>query len=52
MGKNGANVAQSVERIHGKDEVVGSIPTVGSKNSNNLLKIVENRHVPVSVLLT
>ena len=25
-----ANVAQSVERIHGKDEVVGSIPTVGS----------------------
>ena len=27
-----ANVAQSVERIHGKDEVVGSIPTVGSNN--------------------
>ena len=25
-----ANVAQSVERIHGKDEVRGSIPRVGS----------------------
>ena len=25
-----ANVAQSVERIHGKDEVSGSIPDIGS----------------------
>ncbi len=27
-----ANVAQSVEHVHGKDEVVGSIPTIGSIN--------------------
>ena len=26
-----ADIAQSVERIHGKDEVPGSIPGVGSK---------------------
>lgn len=26
-----AIIAQSVERIHGKDEVLGSIPSVGSK---------------------
>ena len=29
----GAHVAQSVERILGKDEVTGSIPVVGSLNS-------------------
>ncbi len=28
-----AIIAQSVERIHGKDEVLGSIPSVGSKNT-------------------
>lgn len=26
-----ADVAQSVERIHGKDEVAGSIPAIGSR---------------------
>jgi len=26
-----ANVAQLVEHIHGKDEVLGSIPSIGSK---------------------
>jgi hypothetical protein len=30
-----APVAQSVERIHGKDEVVGSIP-IGSSRKNKL----------------
>lgn len=33
---SGANVAQSVERIHGKDEVRGSIPRVGSNNRARL----------------
>ncbi len=31
-----ANIAQSVERIHGKDEVLGSIPSVGSKESREI----------------
>ena len=26
-----AEIAQLVEHVHGKDEVVGSIPTLGSK---------------------
>ena len=30
----GAHVAQMVERILGKDEVTGSIPVVGSSQSN------------------
>lgn len=29
-----ANVAQSVERVHGKDEVFGSIPNIGSNNNS------------------
>ncbi len=29
-----ANVAQSVERVHGKDEVSGSIPDIGSEIKN------------------
>ena len=33
-----ANIAQMVEHIHGKDEVIGSIPIIGSKKK----KVVEN----------
>lgn len=32
-----ADVAQSVERIHGKDEVAGSIPAIGSDKVCHLL---------------
>ena len=32
--KNTARVAQSEERILGKDEVTGSIPVVGSRKGN------------------
>ncbi len=34
-GPNIANIAQSVERIHGKDEVHSSILCVGSKTKNS-----------------
>ena len=34
-----AHVAQSVERILGKDEVIGSIPIVGSILSFDMLEI-------------
>ena len=34
-----ANVAQSVERIHGKDEVCGSIPHVGSKGKHPQVRV-------------
>ncbi len=30
-----ANVAQMVERVHGKDEVSGSIPDIGSKKQKH-----------------
>jgi hypothetical protein len=44
--QNFANVAQSVERIHGKDEVRGSIPRVGS-----LRKTATRRFLHVSLAL-
>ena len=33
--RSSAEIAQSVERIHGKDEVPGSIPGLGSVNLKN-----------------
>jgi hypothetical protein len=39
-----ADVAQLVERIHGKDEVSGSIPDIGSE-------IRKKRGIPLFVLL-
>ncbi len=36
-GPHPANIAQSVERIHGKDEVRGSIPRVGSATAAGLV---------------
>ena len=33
-----ADVAQLVERIHGKDEVTGSIPVVGSRAVTEAVK--------------
>ena len=33
-----ADVAQMVERIHGKDEVTGSIPVVGSRVGTEAVK--------------
>ena len=40
----GADVAQQVERILGKDEVTGSIPVISSKSGNSLLpKRIKNR---------
>ena len=35
-----ADVAQLVERIHGKDEVTGSIPVVGSIKIRPLTRVV------------
>ena len=32
-----AEIAQLVEHVHGKDEVVGSIPTLGSRIAASLL---------------
>lgn len=45
-----ADIAQSVERIHGKDEVPGSIPGVGSTKKGESASPIECHVASVSEL--
>ncbi len=45
-----ANVAQLVEHVHGKDEVTGSIPVIGSKTVTVYIYCILCQYVDIIVI--